>query len=81
MNVPLTNLIHGRISTTIIAPTPLVAANFVILGELIRRMGPQYSRLSPMWCKHWPLSGVSSDGADFHMQTPSCFVLAYVYIS
>lgn len=35
--------------TTIIAPTPLVAANFVILGELIRRLGPCYSRLSPVW--------------------------------
>ncbi|KAI0692783.1 RTA1-domain-containing protein [Cytidiella melzeri] len=38
-----------QITTTIIAPTPLVAANFVILGEVIRRMGPQYSRLSAMW--------------------------------
>ncbi|TCD70330.1 hypothetical protein EIP91_003959 [Steccherinum ochraceum] len=38
-----------QIVTTIIAPTPLIAANFVILGELIRRLGPKYSRLSPMW--------------------------------
>ncbi|KAF8991638.1 RTA1-like protein [Cyathus striatus] len=38
-----------QISTTIIAPTPLVAANFVILGRLITRLGPQYSRLSPKW--------------------------------
>ncbi|KAI0810933.1 RTA1-domain-containing protein [Irpex lacteus] len=48
-NVNLLNPFLMQISTTIIAPTPLVAANFVILGELIRRMGPQYSRLSPMW--------------------------------
>jgi hypothetical protein len=40
-----------RITTTIIAPTPLVAANFIILGKIIRRLGPQYSRLSPKWCK------------------------------
>ncbi|KAF8991637.1 RTA1 like protein-domain-containing protein [Cyathus striatus] len=38
-----------QISTTIIAPTPLVAANFIILGRLISRVGPQYSRLSPKW--------------------------------
>ncbi|KAN0141249.1 RTA1-like protein [Lactarius tabidus] len=31
----------------IIAPTPLVAANFIILGRIIRRLGPQYSRLTP----------------------------------
>lgn len=42
---------YPRISTTIIAPTPLVAANFVILGQLIARLGPQYSRLSATWCK------------------------------
>ncbi|KZT64813.1 RTA1-domain-containing protein [Daedalea quercina L-15889] len=38
-----------QIVTTIIAPTPLVAANFIILGQLIRRLGPSYSRLSPKW--------------------------------
>ncbi|CCM03424.1 uncharacterized protein FIBRA_05555 [Fibroporia radiculosa] len=35
-----------QIVTTIIAPTPLVAANFIVLGELIRRLGHCYSRLS-----------------------------------
>ncbi|KAI0711086.1 RTA1 like protein-domain-containing protein [Fomitopsis betulina] len=38
-----------QIVTTIIAPTPLIAANFVILGQLIRRLGPRYSRLSAKW--------------------------------
>ncbi|KAH8108533.1 RTA1-domain-containing protein [Phellopilus nigrolimitatus] len=38
-----------QISTTIIAPTPLVAANFVILGHLIQQLGTQYSRLKPRW--------------------------------
>ncbi|KAH9855543.1 RTA1-domain-containing protein [Lenzites betulinus] len=38
-----------QITTTIIAPTPLIAANFVILGQIIRRLGQQYSRLSAMW--------------------------------
>ncbi|KAI0718446.1 RTA1-domain-containing protein [Cerioporus squamosus] len=37
-----------QITTTIIAPTPLIAANFVILGEIIKRLGQQYSRLSAM---------------------------------
>ncbi|KAJ7575571.1 RTA1-like protein [Mycena floridula] len=39
----------AQITTTIIAPTPLVAGNFIILGALIARLGPVYSRLSPKW--------------------------------
>ncbi|KAF8496744.1 RTA1-like protein [Russula emetica] len=31
----------------VIAPTPLLAANFILLGRIIRRLGPQYSRLTP----------------------------------
>ncbi|GBE84478.1 RTA1-domain-containing protein [Sparassis latifolia] len=38
-----------QITTTIIAPTPLVAANFVILGQIITRLGECYSRLSAKW--------------------------------
>ncbi|KAI0057328.1 RTA1-domain-containing protein [Artomyces pyxidatus] len=38
-----------QITTTIIAPTPLVAANFIILGQVITRLGPRYSRLSARW--------------------------------
>jgi len=33
--------------STINAPTPLVAAYFIILAEIIRRLGPCYSRLKP----------------------------------
>ncbi|KAF8157813.1 RTA1-like protein [Crassisporium funariophilum] len=36
-----------QITATIIAPTPLIAANFVILGKIIERLGPAYSRLTP----------------------------------
>ncbi|EIN13774.1 RTA1 like protein [Punctularia strigosozonata HHB-11173 SS5] len=36
-----------QITTTIIAPTPLVAANFIILGRIIQRLGSEYSRLGP----------------------------------
>ncbi|KAG1737972.1 RTA1 like protein-domain-containing protein [Suillus lakei] len=32
---------------TILAPTPLVAANFIILGKIINQVGPQFSRLTP----------------------------------
>lgn len=39
-----------RITMTIIAPTPLVAANFVILGRIIGILGTQYSRLGPKLC-------------------------------
>ncbi|KAG6330010.1 hypothetical protein ID866_9078 [Astraeus odoratus] len=36
-----------RISATITGPTPLIAANFVILEYIIKTIGPRYSRLSP----------------------------------
>ncbi|KAL5514335.1 hypothetical protein ACEPAG_2423 [Sanghuangporus baumii] len=32
---------------TVIAPTPLLAANFMILGMLIRYLGEEFSRISP----------------------------------
>ncbi|TBU31275.1 RTA1-domain-containing protein [Dichomitus squalens] len=38
-----------QITTTIIAPTPLIAANFVILGQIIGRMGQRYSRITAKW--------------------------------
>ncbi|KZP31391.1 RTA1-domain-containing protein [Athelia psychrophila] len=38
-----------QISVTIIAPTPLVAANFIILGRIVHKLGACYSRLSPKW--------------------------------
>ncbi|KAJ6450374.1 RTA1 like protein-domain-containing protein [Mycena sanguinolenta] len=34
---------------TIIGPTPLIAADFMILGRIIHRLGSRYSRLSPKW--------------------------------
>ncbi|EGN94128.1 hypothetical protein SERLA73DRAFT_188718 [Serpula lacrymans var. lacrymans S7.3] len=36
-----------QLTATILAPTPLVAANFIILGKIIGRLGSRYSRLSP----------------------------------
>jgi len=46
------NVLNGnaflmQITTTIIAPTPLLAANFIIFAQLTRLLGVQYSRLSP----------------------------------
>ncbi|KAF8157805.1 RTA1-domain-containing protein [Crassisporium funariophilum] len=38
-----------QITATILGPTPLLAANFVIFGVIIQRLGAQYSRLSPKW--------------------------------
>ncbi|KAF8895227.1 RTA1-like protein [Infundibulicybe gibba] len=38
-----------QICSTIMAPTPLVAANFVIIGLIIKSLGTAYSRLSPSW--------------------------------
>ncbi|KAF7362851.1 RTA1 like protein [Mycena venus] len=36
-----------QIVCTIMGPTPLAAANFIILGRIINHLGPMYSRLSP----------------------------------
>ncbi|KAF8191008.1 RTA1-like protein [Mycena galopus ATCC 62051] len=36
-----------QITTTIIAPTPLIAVNFILLSRIVTRLGPCYSRLSP----------------------------------
>ncbi|EIW78506.1 RTA1-domain-containing protein [Coniophora puteana RWD-64-598 SS2] len=36
-----------QIVTTIVAPIPLTAANFIIIEKIIRLLGPRYSRLSP----------------------------------
>jgi len=36
-----------QISTTIIAPTFLSAANFIILGMVVRQIGTHFSRISP----------------------------------
>lgn len=47
----------GRITTTIIAPTPLVAANFILLGQIINILGLRYSRLSATWCTFDILTG------------------------
>ena len=44
-----------RAVTLIIAPTPLVATNFILLGRIIWRLGPQYSRLTPRRCKSYTL--------------------------
>ena len=37
--------------STVNGPTPLVAAYFILLAEIIRRLGPCYSRLRPKMCK------------------------------
>ncbi|KAE9407123.1 RTA1-like protein [Gymnopus androsaceus JB14] len=36
-----------QLTCTILGPTPLIAATFVILGQIIEQMGTSYSRLSP----------------------------------
>jgi len=46
-NPPLDTPFLMQISTTIISPTFLSAANFIILGRIVTIVGPQFSRLSP----------------------------------
>ena len=41
----------NRIVCTIIGPTPLLAANFIIFGAIIRILGPMYSRIGPRKCE------------------------------
>jgi len=48
-NPPLSTPFLIQISTTIIAPTPLAAANFITLGMIINKLGNHYSRLSTRW--------------------------------
>ncbi|KAH9972123.1 RTA1-like protein [Lactifluus volemus] len=36
-----------QLKTLVVAPTLLLAANFILLGRVINRLGPQYSRLTP----------------------------------
>ncbi|KAJ6557562.1 RTA1-domain-containing protein [Mycena capillaripes] len=38
-----------QITSTIIAPTPLIAVNFILLTRIVERLGPCYSRLTPTW--------------------------------
>ncbi|KAF9035019.1 RTA1-like protein [Hymenopellis radicata] len=38
-----------QLTCTILGPTPLLAANFVIMEHLINRLGSGYSRLTPKW--------------------------------
>jgi RTA1 like protein len=40
-----------RLKTLVVAPTLLLAANFILLGRVINRLGPQYSRLTPKLCE------------------------------
>jgi hypothetical protein len=39
----------AQVTTLIMAPTYLIATNFIILGKVIRLLGPQYCRMSPKW--------------------------------
>ncbi|KAJ6571290.1 RTA1-domain-containing protein [Mycena capillaripes] len=38
-----------QITTTIIAPTPLIAVSFILLGRIVERVGPCYSRIPQKW--------------------------------
>ncbi|KAI6014435.1 hypothetical protein PISMIDRAFT_481881 [Pisolithus microcarpus 441] len=54
-----------QISATITGPTPLIAANFVILEYIIKILGPRYSRLSP---KMYTILFCSSDAVSLTIQ-------------
>jgi hypothetical protein len=41
----------NRVVTTIISPSFFTAAIFALLGRIIRRVGPEYSLLTPRWCE------------------------------
>ncbi|KAJ7889472.1 RTA1-domain-containing protein [Mycena olivaceomarginata] len=47
-----------RIVSLVVAPTPLIAVNFVLLSWIVIQLGPRYSWLSPRW---YTVIFVSSD--------------------
>jgi hypothetical protein len=51
-NPTLLNPFLMQITTTIISPSFMSAANFTILGFIIKRIGPQYSWLTARWCMY-----------------------------
>jgi hypothetical protein len=53
-----------QIVCTIISPSFMSAANFTILGLIIKRLGSQYSWLTPRWCTFWISSPFSPNSAD-----------------
>ena len=73
-------VIIWRISATMLAPTPLLAANFMIFGEVIKRLGISNSRLTPRWCKYptcgWYIHKSVANG--FFFQTPFCSLPRWV---
>ncbi|KZV70103.1 RTA1-domain-containing protein [Peniophora sp. CONT] len=48
-NIQNDNAFLMQITTTIISPTPLIAANFIMLGRIILRLGEGYSRVNQRW--------------------------------
>ena len=40
-----------RVATLIMAPTFLIASNFVVLGRIIKLLGPQYCRMTQKLCE------------------------------
>lgn len=50
----------ARTVLLIMAPTPLVASNFMIFSRIVARGGQQFSRLSPRRCKSFSLGSILS---------------------
>ncbi|KAF8194060.1 RTA-like protein, partial [Mycena galopus ATCC 62051] len=42
-----------QISTTVLAPSLLLAATFIIMSRIVAQLGTSYSWLTPKWCKCW----------------------------
>lgn len=74
---------------TIIGPTPLLAADFIIFGLIVPRLGEEYSRLSGMWYAKIFLTCVRSNFSrhlgplfkldyDFHFQDSIALIVQAV---
>ncbi|GLB42155.1 putative FMO family protein [Lyophyllum shimeji] len=59
------NAFITQATATVLAPIPLVAANFIIFGRLVTRLGPVYSRLPP---RRYTLVFVSCDMISLFVQ-------------
>jgi hypothetical protein len=51
-NIPrYSQVLRTRLVVTILAPTPMLAANFILLGHIVPRLGTSYSRIAPRLCE------------------------------
>jgi len=72
---------HKLTTAASLSPTFLVAANFIILGRLIRLIGEQYSRLKPNACEYIWTSPTQRPSSAFVPTDMSAHPDAYIFLA